>query len=81
VGRDKYPRSSGYGNAWEIFSALVYRELKLTVGEAKASLGDKQVHLSAARVDPGSVTRHDDHDDIRIVPVGETSAVIRYRAA
>jgi len=65
----------------DIFQALVYRELKLVVGEAEASLGYEQVHLPAARVDPGSVTRHDDHDDIRIVPVGESPAVIRYRAA
>lgn len=65
----------------DIFSALVYRELKLAVGQAQASLGYEQLYLPAARVDPGSVTRHDDHDDIRIVPVGGTPAVIRYRAA
>ena len=71
----------GTATPGDIFQALVYRELKLVVGEAQASLGYEQIHLPAARVDPGSVTRHDDHDDIRIVPVGETPAVIRYRAA
>ena len=65
----------------DIFQALVYRELRLSIGEAQASLGYEQIHLPAARVDPGSVTRHGDHDDIRIVPVGETPAVITYRAA
>ena len=71
----------GTATPGDIFQALVYRELKLAVGEAQASLGYEQIHLPAARVDPGSVTRHDDHDDIRIVPVGETPAVITYRAA
>jgi hypothetical protein len=33
------------------------------------------------RVDPASVSRHDDHDDVRIVPVGETPAAITYRGA
>ena len=65
----------------DIFQALLYREMKLVVGGAEASLGYEQVHLPAARVDPASVTRHDDHDDVRIVPVGESPAVVRYRAA
>ncbi len=65
----------------DIFQALLYREMKLVVGEAEASLGYEQIHLPAARVDPGSATRHDDHDDVRIVPVGESPAVVRYRAA
>jgi hypothetical protein len=47
------------------------------IGEAEASLGYEQIHLPAARVDPGSATRHDDHDDVRIVPVGESPAVVR----
>ena len=71
----------GTATPGDIFQALVYRELRLAVGETQASLGYEQIHLPAARVDPGSVTRHGDHDDIRIVPVGETPAVIRYRAA
>ena len=71
----------GTATPGDIFQALVYREMKLVVGEAEASLGYEQIHLPAARVDPGSVTRHDDHDDIRIVPVGESPAVVRYRAA
>jgi hypothetical protein len=71
----------GTATPGDIFQALVYRELRLSVGEAQASLGYEQIHLPAARVDPGSVTRHGDHDDIRIVPVGETPAVITYRAA
>ncbi len=71
----------GTATPGDIFQAMVYRELRLAVGEAQASLGYEQIHLPAARVDPGSVTRHGDHDDIRIVPVGETPAVIRYRAA
>ena len=71
----------GTATPGDIFQALVYRELKLVVGGAEASLGYEQIHLPAARVDPGSVTRHDDHDDIKIVPVGESPAVIRYRAA
>ena len=71
----------GTATPGDIFQALVYRELTLAVGGVQASLGHEQIHLPAARVDPGSVTRHGDHDDIRIVPVGETPAVIRYRAA
>jgi len=35
------------------------------------------VYLPAARAEPGSLTRHDDHHDIRIVPVGGTQAVIK----
>jgi hypothetical protein len=65
----------------DIFQALLHRELKLVVGEAEASLGYEHIYLPAARVDPGSVTRHDDHDDVRIVPVGESPAVVKYRAA
>lgn len=70
----------GTATPGDIFQALVYRELTIAVGEVQASLGHEQIHLPAARVDPGSVTRNGDHDDIRIVPVGETPAVVTYRA-
>jgi hypothetical protein len=80
VGRGQHPRLSWYGSAGDIFQALVCQELKV-VGGAEASLGYEQIHLSAARVAPESVTRHDDHDDVRIAPVGESPAVVRYRAA
>lgn len=59
----------------------MYRGMKLAVGGAEASLGYEQVNLSATRVDPGSVTRHVDHDDVGIVPVGESPAVVIYRAS
>lgn len=64
-----------------IFSALLYRELKITVGGVEASLGYEQVHLPAARAERGSLTHHGDHDDIQIVPAGDIPAVVRYRAA
>lgn len=61
----------------DALGAGVYRELTLAVGEAQASLGYEQIHLPAARVDPASATRDDDHNNVRIVPVGETPVVIR----
>jgi len=71
----------GVGVPEGLFSALIYRELKVAIGDTQASLGYEQVHLPAARAETDSLSRHDDHDDIRIVPAGATRAVIRYRAA
>ena len=65
----------------DIFSGLLYQELRMSVGAIEVRLGYQQVYLPAARAEPGSLTRHDDHHDIRIVPVGGTQAVIRYSEA
>lgn len=62
----------------DIFSALLYQELSISAGTAEVSIGYQQVYLPAARAEPSSLTRHDDHHDIRIVPVGGTQAVIRH---
>jgi hypothetical protein len=61
-----------------LFSILLHQELSISIDGQQASLGYQQVHLPAARVDPGSETGHDDHQDIRIVPAGGACAVIRY---
>jgi hypothetical protein len=61
-----------------LFSTLLYQELSISIDGQQASLGYQQVHLPAARVDPGSETRHGDHQDIRIVPAGGACAVFRY---
>ena len=57
---------------------LMYQELGISIDGQQASLGYQQIHLPAARVDRGSVTGHDDHQDIRIVAAGGAAAVIRY---
>ena len=62
----------------DIFSALLYQELSISAGTTEVSIGYQQVYLPAARAEPSSLTRHDDHHDIRIVPVGGTQAVIRH---
>ncbi len=59
------------------FSGLLYQELSISAGTTEVSIGYQQVYLPAARAEPGSLTRHDDHHDIRIVPVGGTQAVIK----
>jgi hypothetical protein len=64
----------------DIFSGLLYQELSISVGTTEISLGYRQVYLPAARSDPGSLIRHGDHHDIRIVPAGGVQAVIRYSA-
>lgn len=61
-----------------LFSMLMYQELGISIDGQQASLGYQQIHLPAARVDRGSVTGHDDHQDIRIVAAGGAAAVIRY---
>jgi hypothetical protein len=64
--------------AEDIFSGLLYQELSISPGSAEVSIGYRQVYLPAARAEPGSLTRHDDHHDIRIVPAGGAQAIIRY---
>lgn len=64
-----------------VFSALLYQELKVFVGDTEAVIGYEQIHMPAARAKQGSTIRHGDHDDIRIVPAGGTPAVIRYQPA
>jgi hypothetical protein len=65
----------------DIFSGLLYQELHMSVGATEVGLGYQQVYLPAARAEPGSMTRHGDHHDIRIVPAGGAQAVIRYSQA
>jgi hypothetical protein len=62
----------------DLFSTLLYQQLIITLNGIHASVGYQQVYLPAARVEPGSLTRHGDHQDIRIVPGGGAGAVIRY---
>jgi len=61
-----------------LFSTLLYQQLTITLNGIQASVGYQQVHLPAARMEPGSLTLHGDHQDIRIVPGGGAGAVIRY---
>jgi len=65
----------------DIFSGLLYQELSISVGATVVSIGYQRVHLPAARAEEGSLTRHDDHHDIRIVPAGGVPAIIRYSPA
>jgi hypothetical protein len=58
---------------------LLYSELKLSVGAVEISLGYEQAHLPAARMDIDSVIEHEGHQDVRIVPVGDIEAVVRYQ--
>lgn len=62
----------------DLFSTLLYQQLTITLNGIQASAGYQQVYLPAARVEPGSLTPHGDHQDIRIVPGGGAGAVIRY---
>ena len=71
-------RSDASPPSQDIFSGLLHQELRMSVGTTDISLGYQQVYLPAARAEPGSLSRHDDHHDIRIVPVGGAQAVIRY---
>jgi hypothetical protein len=43
------------------FSTLLYQQLTITLNGIQASVGYQQVYLPAARVEPGSLTRHGDH--------------------
>jgi hypothetical protein len=62
----------------DLLSTLLYQQLTITLNGIQASIGYQQVYLPAARVEPGSLTRHGDHQDIRIVPGRGAGAVIRY---
>lgn len=65
----------------DIFSGLLYQELSISPDTTEVSIGYRQVYLPAARAEPGSLTHHDDHHDIRIVPAGGAQAIIRYSRA
>lgn len=80
-GLDVHLRPDARPPSQDIFSGLLYQELRMSVGAIEVRLGYQQVYLPAASAEPGSLTRHDDHHDIRIVPVGGTQAVIRYSEA
>jgi len=56
---------------------LLFERLNIGVNGARVDLGYQQVHLPAVRIDLNSLTNHDDHQDVRIVPVGGTPAIIR----
>jgi hypothetical protein len=58
---------------------LLYHELNISIGSIDVNLGYLQVHLPAARMDISSTTEHENHRDMRIVPVGGTEAVARYK--
>jgi hypothetical protein len=59
---------------------LLIEELSISVNGVRVDLGYQQVHLPAVRVDLTSLTNHHDHQDVRIVPVGGTPAIIRFAA-
>jgi hypothetical protein len=60
-------------------SVLLYYELKVSIDGVDVGLGYEQVYLPSARMDIESLTGHDDHQDIRIIPVGGTAALIRHQ--
>jgi hypothetical protein len=62
----------------EPVTMLLFEKLNISVNGARVDLGYQQVHLPAVRIDLNSLTNHDDHQDVRIVPVGGTPAIIRF---
>jgi hypothetical protein len=48
---------------------LLFEELSISVNGVRVDLGYQQVHLPAVRIDLTSLANHDDHQDVRIVPV------------
>lgn len=60
------------------FTALFFESLSVTLDGQSIPLGYQQVHLPAARADLESLSKHDDHKDVNLVPAGDAPAVIRY---
>jgi len=57
---------------------LLFEKLSISVNGVRIDLGFQQVHLPAVRIDLDSLTDHDDHQDVHIIPVGDTPAIIRF---
>jgi hypothetical protein len=55
--------------------------LTVLLGDREIELGYSQVHLPAARFDTSSLISHDDHQDVRMLPLSDAPAVIRYAGA
>jgi hypothetical protein len=60
------------------FPARVVEPLVVDLPGRQIVLGNQTVALPAARVDRDSGVRHEDHMDIRLIPAGDTPAVITY---
>lgn len=63
------------------FAARWQTPLQVELPGGEIHVGIRNIDMPAARVDPESVTVHNDHKDIQLIPAGNAAAVVTYLAA
>lgn len=65
-------------NTQDRFAIRLRDPLTVTLPGGELDVGIRNVDFPAGRVDPDSITIHDDHIDVKFVPAGNTLAIITY---